>query len=164
MVDIYKAKGFSEEDAEAIIGIFTSKEEYAEAFIDHMMVEELGYIVPKGRKLNGLWLAGVVTSMSFFIFGSLPLWTFAILESFPTLHFSFKVGASAAVTMLSLFTLGIIKGRLNRESEGVCLSGMLLLLNGALAAVIAFLVGGAVHELVGSRVTCVTSTALTGEV
>lgn len=46
MIDIYIKKGFDPEDAKLIIDTYTKKPEYADLFIDHMMTEELGFLVP----------------------------------------------------------------------------------------------------------------------
>jgi VIT1/CCC1 family predicted Fe2+/Mn2+ transporter len=45
MVDIYVGKGFSREDAARAIGIMTRKPEYTDAFIKHMLVQELEKLV-----------------------------------------------------------------------------------------------------------------------
>lgn len=109
MVSLYQAKGFSEEDAARVIGIYTSQPAYKEAFIDHMMVEELGYVVPRGDSAGRLWLSGLATGLSFAGFGSLPLWMVAALESFGNIDFAVQAGCGAAVTMVALFGLGICK-------------------------------------------------------
>lgn len=109
MVSLYRSKGFSEEDADRVIGIYTSQPAYKEAFIDHMMVEELGYVVPRGDSAARLWLSGVATGLSFAGFGSLPLWMVAVLESFGNIDFAVQAGCGAAVTMVALFGLGICK-------------------------------------------------------
>lgn len=109
MVSLYRAKGFSAEDANRVIGIYTSQPAYKEAFIDHMMVEELGYVVPRGDSAGRLWLSGLATGLSFAGFGSLPLWMVAALESFGNIEFAVQAGCGAAVTMVALFGLGVCK-------------------------------------------------------
>ncbi len=71
MVELYMLKGFSREDAETIIRVYTSKPEYSRAFVDHMMVEELGVIVPSPRERP--WILGLATTAAFAVGGALPL-------------------------------------------------------------------------------------------
>jgi DNA damage-binding protein 1 len=112
MVDLYMQKGFTEEDARTVITTYTGRDEYKDAFIDHMMTEELGYIVPKGDEASRLWLAGLATGLSFFLFGSVPLWMVAALHFAGAVDFGTQVAASASVTIIALFILGIFKVRL----------------------------------------------------
>lgn len=111
MVGLYMQKGFTEEDARAVISIYTARDEYKEAFIDHMMTEELGYIVPKGDDASRLWLSGLTTGLSFFLFGSLPLWLVAALNFAGDVDFGTQVAASATITIVALFVLGLFKVR-----------------------------------------------------
>jgi len=117
MVELYMGKGFSEEDARAVIDIYTRQPAYKDVFIDHMMVEELGYIVPKGGDASKLWFDGLVTALSFAGFGSLPLWLVAALEAFQGIDFTVQAGAGAAVTMVALFGLGVCKVRRRHRTE-----------------------------------------------
>ena len=71
MIEIYKEKGFSESEARAVINTMTSKPAYAEYFVDHMMAQELGQLVPDDGE--NPWFDGLVTFCSFMIFGIIPL-------------------------------------------------------------------------------------------
>ena len=71
MIEIYKKKGFSEAEARAVIRTMLSKPAYAEYFVDHMMAQELGQLVPDDDE--NPWFDGLVTFCSFMIFGIIPL-------------------------------------------------------------------------------------------
>eukprot|EP01138_Halocafeteria_seosinensis_P006588 gb/GECG01006735.1/.p1 GENE.gb/GECG01006735.1/~~gb/GECG01006735.1/.p1 ORF type:complete len:321 (+),score=51.11 gb/GECG01006735.1/:1-963(+) len=140
MIDIYINKGIDPSDAKLIIDTYTKKPEYADLFIDHMMVEELGLMVPEAGAIRDHAKEGLVTFCSFLIFGSVPLWFYVLL---------FLTGAhddetdlfalACVVTFITLFGLGVVKGKITRGHR--MKSGFLLSLNGALAAGSAFFVG-----------------------
>ena len=71
MVEIYKEKGFSESEARAVLGAMTAKPAYTDYFVDHMMAQELGQLVPDDGE--NPWFDGLVTFCSFMIFGFIPL-------------------------------------------------------------------------------------------
>lgn len=153
MIEIYVVKkGFSEDDARRVIHTYTSKPEYWESFIDHMMVEELGFIVPHSG--DSLGRDGVITSLSFMLFGSIPLWVLVILEASDLHDRTAQLVATGGSALLSLFALGVLKARITREMSNKLMSGLLLLANGTLAAIVAFLIGWAVHASIGEKVEC----------
>ena len=71
MVEIYKEKGFSESEARAVLGAMTAKPAYTDYFVDHMMAQELGHLVPADDE--NPWFDGFVTFCSFMVFGIIPL-------------------------------------------------------------------------------------------
>ena len=74
MVDIYVGKGFTRAEAERALAIMTKKPEYTDAFLDHMMVQELEQQVPGDDESPAR--DGCVTFVAFMVFGcvvSLPL-------------------------------------------------------------------------------------------
>lgn len=153
MVELYRAKGFSEEDARKIIEIYTSDPRYKEAFIDHMMVEELGYIVPKPEDGRSLWMEALATSASFIVFGSLPLWVVAAVFAFGGgLAYATQVIVSGAAAIAALVALSVCKVRLTREKSSLHISVVLMIANGALAAIAAYIVGAIAATLVGDYI------------
>lgn len=68
MIDLYKERGFSEEDATQIMGLLKKNRQF---FIDHMMVQELGLMIPD--ESESPLKQGLVMFCSFFIFGLIPL-------------------------------------------------------------------------------------------
>lgn len=68
MIDLYKERGFSEEDASNVMHIMKNNRKF---FIDHMMVQELG-LMPPGEDESPL-KQGAVMFCAFFVFGLVPL-------------------------------------------------------------------------------------------
>jgi VIT1/CCC1 family predicted Fe2+/Mn2+ transporter len=131
LVELYTAKGYSEEDAETLVNIQSKNKE---TWLDEMMVQELG-LLPDDRIPI---LSGAATLGAFVIAGSVPLLAYLL-----GLFVSLDPGTSFAITLglsgLALFGLGaakvlITKGKWFR-------SGMEMLVVGGLAAGVAYLVG-----------------------
>jgi DNA damage-binding protein 1 len=142
MIELYTDKlGFSAEDARKVIDIYTSKPEYAAAFVDHMCTVELEFM-PPGEDENPAW-DGFVTFSSFIIFGSVPMWLYVIFyvagyDEPDTDGVRFAV--ACVVTALTLFALGYVKAFITKMGSALR-SGSLMMLNGSLAAASAYLVG-----------------------
>ncbi len=147
MIELYVDKlGFSEEDARKVIDIYTSKPEYADAFVDHMCTVELEFM-PPGDDENPAW-DGFVTFCSFIIFGSVPMWLYVIFflagyEDPDSDGVRFAV--ACVVTALTLFALGYVKATITKMGNAFK-SGSLMMLNGSLAAASAYLVGWGLEE------------------
>ncbi|MES1909515.1 MAG: hypothetical protein MHM6MM_002241 [Cercozoa sp. M6MM] len=115
MVQIYTSKGFSEEDARNIIDTMAQHRDF---FLDHMMVEELGVMPPdpdESPAKNGL-----VTFISFLVFGFVPLLAYLILNSVDfgdSFNPTFLV--SCLMTVLTLGLLGVVKARLANERNRI---------------------------------------------
>jgi vacuolar iron transporter family protein len=173
MVEIYMNKGFSEEDARKIIGVYTSKEEYKDAFLNHMMVEELSYIVPGEDETQVMCISSGITGISFVLFGSLPLWMLVVLDSIGGFSLDTQIGLAALLTILSLFSLGIVKvsvlvcvcarvrgaktgsqATITRELTDAWFNGLLMMVSGALAAGAAYLIGMGANSLLSHNVVC----------
>ena len=174
MIEIYVKKGFSDEDARKIIEIYTSKEEYKDAFLDHMMAEELKCIVPGDDETQVMCISSGITGVSFVTFGSLPLWLIVALEAVGGVSLELQIGLAAMLTVVSLFVLGIIKVRvaavcgarvsgwrraalqamITRELTNAWCNGLLMMSSGALAAGAAFLVGMGANSLLSHDVVC----------
>lgn len=136
MMHLYMEKGISEEDAKTILSTMAK---YDQFFVDHMMVMELGIMPPDGDESPRK--AGAVTFASFLVFGSIPLIAYLIFYNISfgadfQIYGTFII--SAIITGLSLFALGVLKGRL-AGSKAIS-SGIWVLFNGSLAAGAAFLV------------------------
>ena len=69
MVAIYESKGFSKAEAQRAMAIMTKKPAYTNAFLDHMMLQELHHTVP-GPGKNPV-KDGAIAFGSFLFFGSL---------------------------------------------------------------------------------------------
>jgi VIT1/CCC1 family predicted Fe2+/Mn2+ transporter len=145
MVNIYKEKGFADEDAEAIIQLFTKKPEYTKAFVDHMMVEELGQQVPDEDE-NPMW-DGIATFISFVCFGAIPVVIYAICYGAGYRDTGGQFGICCAATALTMFLLGFVQAVITKQNPWT--SGFLMMINGALAAAAAYLVGWGLEEALG---------------
>lgn len=150
MVDIYKSKGFSDEEAREVIGILTRNPAYKDFFVDHMMVQELGHQVPSGDESP--IKAGLVTFFAFLFFGALPLIPYCIYIGANYDNTWGGFGISIAVTILTLFALGVLQARIIRVPTiwGVAKQGIAMAINGGLAAAAAFLIGWGLDSAVGS--------------
>lgn len=136
MKQIYIEKGVAEEDAEEILERMAK---YDQFFIDHMMVMELGIMPPDADDSPAK--SGAVTFGAFLLFGSIPLLAYLIFHSIDFGEKFQTMGTfvlAAVITGVSLFLLGVLKGRLVGSKS--IRSGFWVLLNGGLAAVAAFVV------------------------
>ncbi|EGD72389.1 vacuolar iron family transporter [Salpingoeca rosetta] len=143
MVDLYMEKGFSEEEATQIMTIMAKHREF---FIDHMMVEELGLMPPdegESPAKNGL-----VMFLSFVAFGLVPLLSYLALSTvdFGSNKSDALFGIACAMTAVALFILGAVKSRFSTQSW--YMSGFSVVINGAVSAGAAYLVGLGLENLV----------------
>eukprot|EP00127_Corallochytrium_limacisporum_P002124 Clim_evm18s108 gene=Clim_evmTU18s108 len=142
MVEIYTSKGVEKGDAEQILQLMSK---YPDFFVDHMMVQELGIMMPDEDDSPAK--DGLVTFTSFLIFGSFPLIAYTIFEEIDIEgDFNWPFFFACVVTAIALFALGTIKGLLTNKNKWV--SGLWVLLNGALAAAAAYFIGFGLRGLV----------------
>lgn len=142
MVELYVAKGMSQDEAMQIMTIFARHEKM---FVDLMMVEELG-LMPPDPDDNPL-MNGVVTFVSFIVFGSVPLWFYVgfYVGDYDNQTVMFIVAAFA--TALAMFALGAVKAGFTHQNAFK--SGFFMLVNGLLAALAAFFTGWGLEAALG---------------
>jgi DNA damage-binding protein 1 len=145
MIDIYVSKGFSREDATTIITTYTSKPEYRDLFIDHMMVEELGHQVPDED--DNPAMDGLVTFLSFLFFGSIPMWFYVAFVGAGYDEADVMFAVACVATVITMFSLGAFKAKITKQP--MMKAGLLMTLNGSLAAGSAYLLGWALEEAMG---------------
>lgn len=152
MIELYEEKGFTKKEAEGIISVMAGHKDF---FIDHMMVQELG-MMPNDPD-ESAWKSGMVMFFSFLIFGLIPLLSYL---AFQTIDFAPSAsqevkddenakalfGIACGLTALALFVLGAIKSKFSTQSWWY--SGLFVLLNGALAAGSAYLIGYGLEKIV----------------
>ncbi|MHB8897292.1 MAG: VIT1/CCC1 transporter family protein [Thermoguttaceae bacterium] len=131
MVELYVAKGLPKEDAHTVVEIFARNKE---TWVEVMMVEELGIVGSDESPVRN----GVVTFLSFFSFGLVPLLAYLMARMAPFLQ-SDTFAAAATLTAITLFALGAVKVRITGRNW--FRSGLETLAVGGLAAAAAFLVG-----------------------
>lgn len=131
LMELYVNKGISAEDASAIVNIISKNKE---AWVDIMMVEELGIIQEEDSPLKN----ALVTFIAFITFGFIPVFTYVIARFIP----NFQVDTftlSCILTSLTLFALGALKVKVTGKNWFK--SGLEMLLVGGLAAGAAYAVG-----------------------
>lgn len=139
MVEIYMKNGFSEEKARKAIDILSTNKDF---FVDHMMVHELGIMPPAEDESPAK--DGLITFVSFLIFGFIPVLAYLVVpRSDPSVAFA----VACVLTGATLFILGVVKGKLSGNS--MIRSGFMVLLNGAIAAAAAYLIGWALGKATG---------------
>jgi VIT1/CCC1 family predicted Fe2+/Mn2+ transporter len=131
LVEIYIGKGLSIEDSKQITDILSKNKE---AWVDIMMIEELGLIENDESPIKN----ALVTFFSFVIFGFIPVITYYI-----TVKLSFPVNVAFLVdcvlTGITLVILGVVKARITGEKW--LKSGVETFFIGGVAAGIAYIVG-----------------------
>ena len=134
---IYKAKGFENEDLDRAVELITSDRK---RWVDTMMREELGY----GSDIESPPKAALATFSAFVIVGSLPLVPFLLNLLSPGL-FEHPFLISGILTAAGFFAVGTAKARVVRQAwwKG---GGQTLALGGSAAAV-AYLIGSALEGI-----------------
>ena len=131
MVELYVAKGMSEEDARTVVEIFAR---HPKTWVDVMMIEELGIFGTEESPLKN----AVVTFLSFALFGFVPILAYVLVLLVPGLKFNTFAVASGA-TAVTLFVLGALKVKITGRNW--LLSGLEVLLVGGVAAGAAYAIG-----------------------
>jgi VIT1/CCC1 family predicted Fe2+/Mn2+ transporter len=139
MVEIYKAKGYSPEDARTLVSILSQDEEM---WVDAMMVQELG-LLPDERTPQKSALA---TLVSFLVAGSLPLLIYLLGLLFP-IDPGLAFPISMVLSAMALFGLGAAKVLITERNW--LRSGLEMLIVGGVAAGVAYLVGFVLQGLGG---------------
>lgn len=137
MIEIYVNKGYSKEESEKIVNIMSKNDN---AFVDVMMVEELGIVESDESPLKN----ALVTFFSFAFFGLIPLLAF-VVSLFIKQDFNIFIAASI-LTGLTLFILGAIKTKVTGKNW--LYSGFEMLLVGGIAAGAAYIIGAVVALIV----------------
>eukprot|EP01119_Soliformovum_irregulare_P016508 TRINITY_DN4783_c0_g1_i1.p2 TRINITY_DN4783_c0_g1~~TRINITY_DN4783_c0_g1_i1.p2 ORF type:complete len:148 (-),score=30.01 TRINITY_DN4783_c0_g1_i1:38-481(-) len=137
MVDIFVTKGMSLHDAHNTIETLSL---YPDLFLEIMMQQELGMIEEDESPLKN----GLVTLISFIIFGSTPIASYVISDvAMRDPYMGTKVNlafvVSSICTGLTMFVLGAFTARFTNMSWWK--SGLLIFANGAFAAGVAYGIG-----------------------
>lgn len=139
MVEIYKEKGYSAEDAQTLIDIHSQDEEL---WLDEMMVQELG-MLPDERKPI---LSALATLGAFTIAGAVPLIVY-LLGLAVTVPAEFAFPIAIGLSALAMFGLGASKVFITERNW--LQSGLEMLVVGGLAASVAYVVGYLLRGLGG---------------
>jgi len=138
MREIYMAKGLSLEEATEVVDIlFQSKE----AFLDVMMVEELGILVEDDNSAD--WKGAIITFVSFLVLGGLPMLPYLVNGDFSRVAGADKIfWSSIGVFAFTLYGLGAYKGHITGRPWW--LSGFQMIINGSVTSGIAYAIGWAI--------------------
>lgn len=147
MVCHYRQQGLSEEDAKTVAGILSRYEDF---WVRHMMSEELGIQLPKGRDMAVK--SGLATGASFFFFGATPLLGLCLSLLFgrtlgpqwyrPQFSTIASLALSASVLLLLATFLCRVVG-----SRTPIINGLFMLANGCFGSLLAFLLSQAFAKL-----------------
>lgn len=131
---IYQERGFSPEEARAIVGTLFATPERA---LDSMMRDEVG-LDPKA--IGGPWAAAISSFLAFISGAIIPLLPFLLLTGTPAL-----VGG-VVISLGALFLLGLGVSRLTGRPPLRC--GLRQMGLGGIAALITFLIGQAIGSAI----------------
>ena len=132
-----------------VLTTMTSKPEYADYFVDHMMLQELGLVVPDADE--NPWWDGLVTFVSFMIFGIIPLLPYIGFYATNYTNPRGTIGICAGVTIVTLFALGALQAYIIRQNMFV--QGLLMAINGSVAAAAAYGIGYGMQQAFGVSVS-----------
>jgi len=131
MVELYEGQGIKKKDAEIMVNTMAK---YKEAWVDIMMVEELGIVKSKESPLKN----SLVTFGSFCIFGLIPLMAYLLASFIPILkENTFTV--ACYLTAFTLFLLGSAKVKVTGKNWFK--SGLEMVLVGGIASAAAYGIG-----------------------
>ncbi len=131
MMALYRAQGYSEEDASTLVEI---KSKNQEGWLDEMMVHELGLLPDDCQPV----LSAVATFGAFLVAGSVPLLAY-LLGLFVPITPDASFAASVILSGVALFALGAAKVLITERNW--FRSGLEMLIVGGIAAGVAYLVG-----------------------
>lgn len=138
--DIYAGKGFKDEVLEEIVRIITSRRK---VWVDTMMKEELGLIDDARRPRD----TAITTFVAFNAIGVIPLVPFMAMYAIGAITTAADAFIYSSVfTGIAFFAIGAIKGRILQKP--LARSGAGTLAVGGIAAVVAFVVGYLLNQLI----------------
>lgn len=144
MIDIYKERGMTQEDAELVIKTMAK---YKDFFVDIMMTQELELQVPPEDHVKESLQEGLIMFLSFAAFGALPLLGYVIIPAMnPNLESSELFLAACIVTGIVLFLMGLLKSKFCAKNWVYC--GVETLLLGGACATVAYTLGQFIDGLI----------------
>jgi len=136
---IYRAKGFSGDLLEQVVGVITSDKE---RWVNDMMREELQMF----DEDKSPFYIGAVTFVSFNLIGLIPLFIY-VVDMFYTIDRDLFI-TSSILTAIGFMIIGLLKAYVNQTRYW---KGMLeTLLLGGVAAVVAYFVGDLLQSLISA--------------
>jgi VIT1/CCC1 family predicted Fe2+/Mn2+ transporter len=150
MISLFTSRGLPEPRAKKIVNMMSKNKK---AFLDIMMVEELG-ILPHDPD-EAPWKSALTTFFAFIFFGAIPLIVYVVgvsvaLDSNEPASSSKGTSVwliACAFVLITLFILGAIQSRFSHQPWWK--SGLFIALTGAISAAISYGIGRGLSELVG---------------
>jgi VIT1/CCC1 family predicted Fe2+/Mn2+ transporter len=129
IIDIFEARGVAAGDARRLADTYMR---YPDLAADFMMQHEIGMADPDGESPA---IAGLMTFVSFIVFGTIPLIPYFLLPATAPETFRIAIGATAG----ALVALGLVRWRVTGEAPVRSVGETVLV--GGLCALVAFGVG-----------------------
>ena len=142
MIELYMARGMTEEDATQVIGTLAK---YKNLFLDLMLVEELGLMPPDDS--DNPAKNGLVTFCAVGVFGFVPLLPYVFGRAIGGADTNAMFGSACGLTALTMAALGAAKAKFTNQN--MTNSAGMMLVNGSLAAASAYLVSWGVSAALG---------------
>lgn len=131
-VRILESKGFESAKAKEMATLLRSNESY---WVEFMMDQDLQ--LPNTANQNTIWMA-VVTFFSFVGFGVIPLLPYLLFRNLSNVFL-----LSCAFTVIAMISLGVLRWRATGHALTRTVGETVII--GGLAAIVAYIVGGAFH-------------------
>ncbi|PIA34155.1 hypothetical protein AQUCO_03800018v1 [Aquilegia coerulea] len=141
LVRRYQALGMDLDDATTVVKVLSK---YKDILVDEKMTIQKG-ILPADQAEKP-WKNGLITFVAFLVFGSAPLLSFIILIPF-TQNENIKFSGACVLSVVALAILGIAKAKI--AGQNYTLSAATTILNGAVAAASAYLIGWLLRRVAG---------------
>lgn len=138
MIELYVKEGIDQEDATTIVNII-SKPKYEDYFIKTMVNYELDLNIPGSNFKNENIKEGLITFVSFMIFGFIPVLTYIIFYSIGEENKNNIFITTCFITCIAMYSLGYFQAKITKQIGWKY--GFMMLINGSLAASCAFSIG-----------------------
>ena len=142
LIDLYKAKGLNQTDAESIVNILV-KDENKNIFIDHMMLLELNMCDPDSH--SKIMNKAFTTVLSFYVFGFIPLFTYIVAKMMSVQNRHIVFSYTCIVCGITLFIIGALSSYITKQS--LLKGGLITLTNGTTASVLAYFIGYSLNKI-----------------
>jgi VIT1/CCC1 family predicted Fe2+/Mn2+ transporter len=137
MIEIYCSKGIALVDAQIVANTLSK---YKEFWVEHMMLTEIGMLPSDPSESHAL--SGLIMFAAFFVFGAIPLVSYAAIAILQIQVPPFV--ACAGVSLVTLFTLGALKAHV--LSQPKLSGGAVMTLQGSLCAASAYWLGDLIQS------------------
>ncbi|KAK9145067.1 hypothetical protein Sjap_004970 [Stephania japonica] len=140
----YQSLGMDYQDALTVVNVLAK---YREVLVEEKMSMNKGMIAPDEAEKP--WKNGLVTFFAFIVFGSAPLLSYIVLVPFTNSQ-TIKFLGACVLSALALGLLGVAKAKIAGQNSVISvISVFSTVLNGAIAASAAYLIGWILRNVAG---------------